>query len=733
MNNFSKQFLPISICLLPFFQGSLYAANKSADEHLVVTANRLPQSISDIAATVWLVDLTELNSQIKAGLDFKTALAQLVPSLDLASTTRTNYGQNMRGRPMMVMINGVSLNSSRGISRHLDAIDPFNIARIEVLSSATSIYGGGAAGGVINIITKSGQTPSELYIASQSGLNSSDDFSANVAMAYGYTSSQTQLRVAAAFGKTDALYDGDSKPIVMDTTQSGLQYTQTSDLLASVNHLINDEQSVSLLAQYYKNESDGEHGLYLGENSTALIGDMSQVSIKSGLSSPHVPKTARTLFNVSYNHQSVFNQQLNIQAFYRSEAFDFYPRPRMSKGEIINFSSSEQNTDAKGIKVVLNKQSEHYSLAYGVDHDSETFKAVQTYYDLDQAKSSGGLVMQSLYDIDRYPGFSVDASALFLQSQYSPLNNLQLSFGYRHQIMDNQVNDFVGTAAAIKLAEGTAQSAQPIAGGKTRYNVDLFNLGVSFNHDTLGQVWLNGAQAFELPNVAKYYGKGSYIDTDGLLTLKPDSVVNVATSRLKGIKTNSIELGWRYQNDKLKSQIAVYQSTSDQTIKIDNKTLLINVVDAPVKATGLEALLDYDLTNALRFGISGHLIRQVAKDNAGNWQRVTVTSASASKFTSYISWQHSDWQWRLQSKTQKTLDDDAGKRIDGYTLFDTSLSYDLTRGSLMFAVNNVFDKTYTTAWGQRAIYFYSPAYGPSALYKHNGQGRQYAVSYHVTF
>ncbi|MCV5264136.1 TonB-dependent receptor plug domain-containing protein, partial [Escherichia coli] len=67
---------------------------------------------------------------------------------------RTNYGQNLRGRAMLVMIDGVSLQSSRPISRQLDAIDPFNIERIEVLSGATSIYGAGATGGVINIITK---------------------------------------------------------------------------------------------------------------------------------------------------------------------------------------------------------------------------------------------------------------------------------------------------------------------------------------------------------------------------------------------------------------------------------------------------------------------------------------------------------------------------------------------------------------------------------------------------
>jgi iron complex outermembrane receptor protein len=62
------------------------------------------------------------------------------------------------------MIDGVSLNSIRAISRQLDAIDPFNIERIEVLSGASSIYGGNATGGIINIITK---TPSKKELAAK--------------------------------------------------------------------------------------------------------------------------------------------------------------------------------------------------------------------------------------------------------------------------------------------------------------------------------------------------------------------------------------------------------------------------------------------------------------------------------------------------------------------------------------------------------------------------------------
>ncbi len=48
-----------------------------------------------------------------------------------SSQGRTNYGMNMRGRAIVVLIDGVRPNSSRTASRQPDALDPFNIENTE--------------------------------------------------------------------------------------------------------------------------------------------------------------------------------------------------------------------------------------------------------------------------------------------------------------------------------------------------------------------------------------------------------------------------------------------------------------------------------------------------------------------------------------------------------------------------------------------------------------------------
>lgn len=704
-------------------------------DRILITANRTEQKISDIAGTVWLVDLEQLQAQINAGHDFKTSLAQLIPSLDLASTTRTNYGQNMRGRQMVVMIDGVSLNSSRGLSRHLDAIDPFNISRIEVLSGATAIYGGGSTGGVINIITKQGTEDNAVKVGFVSGFAGSDDFDTNLAGAYGFTNKHTKGRVSIAYNKTDAMYDGESNPIIMDTTQSGLQYSESLDLMASISHQFTANQSLSAMVQKYENQSDGEHGLYFGPNANALFGDMAGVEIRKGLASDHIPKTERTLINLNYVNKDLFSQTLNIQAFMREEVFDFYPRPRLKGNAISSFSSSEQNTDAHGFKMVMSGKADKLTYAYGFDYDSEEFEAIQTYYDTEVAQNSGGLVMNELYGVDRYPGFKVDARALFAQLQYQLLDNLGLAVGYRRQSMDNTVNDFVGTSAAIKVKTGVASEAEAIKGGSTDYDVGLFNLGVIFDINDNQQMWFNSAEAFELPNVAKYYGKGSYEQSTNTtaLTLVEGSVVDVNSSALSGIKTDSMELGWRFDDGALRAQLAAYYSTSDHKISYNSKTLLISVSDSKTRTKGVEAQLEYDFENAWQAGFSAHLITKEAENAQGDWEKVTVTQASSSKLTSYISWQKADFNLRLQSKTMFDLEDDSDKKIDGYTLLDLTARYPLEHGQVYFSINNVLDKTYTTQWGKRAVYFYSPKYGPEALYDHKGRGRSFALTYQYNF
>ncbi|HAZ53862.1 MAG TPA: TonB-dependent siderophore receptor, partial [Franconibacter helveticus] len=219
------------LCLLPpCFFTLLSPVTYAADEHsdrIVVSASRAHRSVTELAQTNWVIEGEELQQQVQGGKEFKDVLAQLIPGMDVSSQGRTNYGMNMRGRSMMVMVDGVRLNSSRTDSRQLDAIDPFNIERVEVISGATSLYGGGSTGGLINIVTKKGQPEPqvELTVGGKSGFNSHNDHDENVAAAVSGGNEHAVGRLSVAYQRFGGWYDGHGDEVIIDNTQTGLQYS----------------------------------------------------------------------------------------------------------------------------------------------------------------------------------------------------------------------------------------------------------------------------------------------------------------------------------------------------------------------------------------------------------------------------------------------------------------------------------------------------------------------------
>ncbi|MFH3639960.1 Plug domain-containing protein, partial [Acinetobacter baumannii] len=56
-----------------------------------------------------------------------TVLAKAVPGLSDSSRTITDYGQTLRGRNALILVDGVPMNLTRDTARGLSAIDPESI------------------------------------------------------------------------------------------------------------------------------------------------------------------------------------------------------------------------------------------------------------------------------------------------------------------------------------------------------------------------------------------------------------------------------------------------------------------------------------------------------------------------------------------------------------------------------------------------------------------------------
>jgi len=707
-----------TVALAVVAASTVYAAQaeeKTTEDKMVVVSSRTPKAISDIPGTVWYIDSQQIEQEYRGGKSLGEILAATIPSLDVSSGGRTNYGQNLRGRQMLVMIDGISLQSSRQISRYLDSIDPFNIERIEVLSGATSIYGAGASGGVINIITKKAQSEDlefESFVGGSSGFNSGDDFDYKIGQSISGGNDKFKARTSVVYTDTQGFYDADGTIVTPDISQGSLQYNKTLDFLTTVGVDVSETKKLNFLAQYYDSQQNSPYGLYI------VDGDF--VDVRKGFESDREQGTERIMLSASYLDEQFHGHQLMAEASYRREDQTYTPYYQ---------SSGQQITDVISLKTALSKSFSRFNIVYGIDAYQDKLDSNQALYDSTIANSSGNLINKTYATVGRYPGVEVDSIASFVQADYAITDDWSIEGGLRYQYLYNKIDDFVAYAQQKKIAAGSGTSADAVPGGTTDYSVGLFNLGTIYHLNNTSQIWANFSQGFDLADPAKYYGQGDYTLVGDHWQLN-DSI-NVNDSKMSGIKTNAFEVGYRLDTGELNLQTAAYYSQSDKSVSYNKTTMLIEEIEDKKRVYGLEAMASYWVHDNIQVGASGHYVISEVKGDDG-WEDYTAGEASTSKANAWAGWYDSELSVKVQSQTMFDYEDADDNKLNGYTVFDLVGTYQLPVGSLGFGIQNLFDKEYTTIWGQRAQILYSSNYSSDA-YDYKGRGRTYTLNYQVKY
>jgi iron complex outermembrane receptor protein len=706
---------------------------------IVVVGSRSPQAVSEIPASVYVVRGEEIAAKTQAGVPFKELLGQAIPSLDVGPQGRTNYGQNLRGRAVLVMIDGVSITGSRAVSRQFDSIDPFNIARIEVLSGASSLYGGGATGGIINIVTKQGETG--LHVTAQAGLlTDSHDSDHRAALSVSGGSDRVNGRLAIAWQKNGGAYDAHGNQILADITQTDLQYNESRDITGSLNFDLGAAGHLRLMGQNYKSQMSGDTAAYLGPNLVGALGTRPDfLAMRSGFSSDVVPSTRRNLFTADWSAPKLlFGQDLLVQGFWRNEKLDFYPFPGSASVTVGGtrrtasyYGTSRQNTEAYGVKSALVAHLGRATLTYGLDYTHETFDATQTLFNPVTAYSSGGLIFDSIGSVGRYPTFRTRQFAAFGQVEWKPFDNLTVNAGIRYQRTGVSIADFVGFAQQVLMFNGAAASADQIPGGRNHYQATLFNGGVVWSFAPSTQIYANYSEGFDLPDPAKYYGQGVYTlaSLGGHFVL--GNSTNVSTSPLSAIKTRQIEAGLRGTARGLRYSLAGFYALSDKAIYTVPVILSIEVIDRKVRTYGLEGQIAYRPIDKLEIGANG-IVMRTEQRVAGNWEKQTVTTSSPPKLVAYARYGLDDAWLRLQSTSVFDLSDADANKLDGYTTLDLSGSVRTGQLRLTAGIQNLLNNHYQTIWSQRAQILYTGLVTPQAL-DFAGRGRSYSLTATLEF
>ncbi len=299
-----KSYISTGIALA-FACSSLSIYSQVEVQEILVTANRITQSIDTINAAVTVITRE----------DIEKTLAQDLPDLLLAKAglhiaqSGGQGGQSslfMRGTESdhtLVLIDGVQVSTSTGTSARLEYIALDQIERIEIVRGPrSSIYGSEAIGGVLQIFTrKSGeenfQGSVNLTVGTENSTNSNINLSGraeNTSWALSYSKKDTD-GIDSRFGGSDDDdgYANDSLSLTLAHQWSeqsevhvtysefdansdfddGSVFSKSKQLSSSFNLQLNENWNSSLTIEVFEESNDnfGSFGDTTSETDTRMI------------------------------------------------------------------------------------------------------------------------------------------------------------------------------------------------------------------------------------------------------------------------------------------------------------------------------------------------------------------------------------------------------------------------------------------------------------------------------
>lgn len=727
LSHFSLCLLTAAICTQLYAEDT--ATNDSTTQNIeaklptiVMTATRTPKSISEIAGTVQTISADQIAQQAGPGRKVADVLAQLVPSLAPSSGTSSNYGQTMRGRNVLVMIDGVSQTGSRDVARQLNSISPNMIDHIEVVSGATSIYGSGATGGIINIITKRADKSEPISFQTKLGVTSADNFRGDsLAYQVGQTASFANDKVDGFLGldytNRGSQFDGNGDRISLSPWQGSTMDTDTIDVNGRLNFNLTDNQSLSFGAQYYKDEQDTEYG---PDYSYLLTKTAPPLKAIKGWSLDNQPFTERYAFNTQYQNQDFLGQVLNVEAYYRNEKSRFVPYGYSADG--VNLKQSQSNVDYAGIRSTLQSDlvvaDRDLKLTYGLDYDWEKDHQWADFY----TPSNNGLVYTPTGEIQGSgPDTEIQNIGTFIQGDYAVTDQLNIQAGVRYQYVQADTDSYLTARKPYTL----------MAADSTDSDKFLFNLGTVYKLTDTQQVYANFSQGYSYPDVQR--------------VLRDVAAYTLTTSGIAPITVNSYELGWRLNQDTgLNLGLTGFYNTSDKVVQF-NSDRSVNVVDTDQRVYGAEATVSYPFMENYKVGGTLGYTRGQYKDGANNWHELNAFAVSPMKGTLFAEWNNEDgygvraqmlaikgtdkaYKDDLELKAAGVSDSNSAAEIKGYTTMDVLAHFPVAKGRMDFGVYNLWGNQYKTVFAQQAA-----VTNANSLLAIPAEGRTFALSYTINY
>ncbi|NBB04593.1 TonB-dependent siderophore receptor [Pseudomonas monteilii] len=662
-----------------------------------ITASRTSSSLVSATRQSTVLEHEQLQELRQGSESLATVLAKAIPGMSDSSRTITEYGQTLRGRSMLVMVDGVPLNTNRDSSRNLANIDPALIERVEVIRGSSAIYGSGATGGIISITTRpaGGENRAETSLSATSPLTRLGSDGLGGQFQQYFAGSQGAVDYAFDFGTRHigASYDAHGGRIAPEPSQGDLFDSNIYNIGGKLGLHIDENQRIQLAVSHYDARQDSD---YATDPSVAKLpaGSVPANAIK-GLDLDEQNRIRNTLVNLEYENLDILGSRLSAQMYYRDYFTRFTPfdaRAVVTRGG--NVDQIMQNSEVFGSRLTLRTplgESGSTELVWGGDYNQERSDMPLDVFDPAVYDASGGLVFDKTGKLTYMPPLRTRSAGAFAQLQHRFDEHWSVDGGLRYEYSTAEFDDFV------PLSESTAASPVAVKGGEVHYDALLSNLGIVYS-PVLGQeIYASFSQGFQLPDV-------------GIQLRNARRGFDIGASNLEPVKTNNYELGWRGElGSNTLGTLALFYTTSKlgDVQSFNNGLILTRTKE---RIYGAEASADW-LSDDAVWGAGGSAtwMRGREKPDGKGWQDMTGYRVPPLKLTAYVQYKPTlEWSNRLQA----TFFDAKDYRLDGvdsfgrhqvssYTTVDLVSQYHISADDkVSVGIQNLFNRDYYPLYSQ---------------------------------
>lgn len=660
-----------------------------------VTATRTSSSLVPLVRQVDVIEREKLE-QLRQGSDsLATLLAKVTPGMSDSSRTITDYGQTLRGRTMLILVDGVPLNTNRDSSRNLASIDPALIERVEVVHGSSAIYGAGATGGIVNITTRpaGGESRAETTLRGSSSLTQLDSDSLGGELQHHLSGAQGQVDYAFDLGvrHVGGSFDADGKRIAPEPSQGDLFDSNSLNIGGKLGLRIDEDQRIQLALSHSDAKQDSD---YTADPAVATLpaGSVPAQPLK-GLKLDTQNRIKNTLANLQYDHADLLGSRLSAQLYYRDYFTRFTPfdaRGVATRGRFVD--QVMQNSEILGSRFTLSTPlGENTELVWGGDFNHERSDMPLDIFDAARYDASGGRDFEKIGKLTYMPELTTISTGAFAQLRHRINEQWSVDGGLRYEYATAEFDDFV------PLSEIRNANPATVSGGKVRYDDVLGNLGVVYSPLAGQEIYAAFSQGFQLPDI-------------GVQLRNARSGFDIDSSELEPVKTNNYELGWRGAlGEQTQGALALFYTTSKLgDVQSFNNGLILTRTEERIH--GVEGSLDW-LSLEETWGLGGTFtwMKGREKPDNGEWRDMTGFRVPPLKLTAYVQYNPSEaWSNRLQAtyfaSKDYRIDGQAsfGRRdVDGYTTVDLISDYRLSEADkVSLGIQNLFNRDYYPLYSQ---------------------------------